>query len=170
MDIHNLYAKLNRQFRARRMHRFAEAFGIDSRTRILDLGGSHYIWMMLPVRPKLVLLNLLPDKEHGDDFTDVIGDARHLPFKDKLVRLGIQQLADRTPLHLRRAAAVRRRLPTGCSTVLHPVTEPALLSGASPADPIHPLAPQNGASATATKLHHLGALSRGQLGRTASTS
>jgi SAM-dependent methyltransferase len=82
MDIHDLYAKLNRQFRAKRMHRFAEAFGIDSQTRILDVGGSHYIWMVLPVRPKVVLLNLLPDKEHGDDFTDVIGDARHLPFMD----------------------------------------------------------------------------------------
>jgi hypothetical protein len=83
MDIHYLYAKLNRQFRMRRMNRFTEAFGIDSRTRILDIGGSHYIWMDLPVRPKVVLLNLVLDKDHGDDFTDIIADARQLPFKDK---------------------------------------------------------------------------------------
>ena len=82
MDIHTLYAKLNRRLRARRMQRFAVAFGIKPDTRILDIGGSHYIWMPLPVRSNVVLLNLRPDNESGDGFTNVLGDARRLPFKD----------------------------------------------------------------------------------------
>jgi Methyltransferase domain len=89
MDIHSLYAKLSPQFRLRRMNRFAEAFEIDSRTRILDVGGSHHIWRLLPVRPRVVMLNILPpDNEYNPDdrgtsnLTVVLGDARHLPFKE----------------------------------------------------------------------------------------
>ena len=43
MDIHT--CMLNRRLRARRMHRFAVAFGIKPDTRILDIGGTHDIWM-----------------------------------------------------------------------------------------------------------------------------
>ena len=82
MNIHGLYAKLSPRFRVRRMHRFAEAFQIDSQTRILDVGGSRWIWTFLPIRPKVVMLNLAPDDRGGDGFTDVLGDARQLPFKD----------------------------------------------------------------------------------------
>jgi ubiquinone/menaquinone biosynthesis C-methylase UbiE len=82
MNVHDLYASLGPRFRGRRMRRFAEAFGIDERTRVLDVGGSHPIWTLLPVRPEVVLLNLLVDREHGDGFRDVVGDARRLPFKD----------------------------------------------------------------------------------------
>jgi ubiquinone/menaquinone biosynthesis C-methylase UbiE len=64
------------------MQRFAEAFGINSETRILDVGGSHHIWMFLPVRPKVVLVNLMPYSAQRDDFINVVGNARGLPFKD----------------------------------------------------------------------------------------
>jgi hypothetical protein len=90
MDIHRLYAKLSPQFRLRRMNRFAEAFEIDSRTRILDVGGSRHIWRLLPVHPDVVMLNLLPsdgEDDAGDESAAnlrmVLGDARHLPFKDR---------------------------------------------------------------------------------------
>lgn len=90
MNIHRLYAKLSPQFRLRRMYRFAEAFEIDSRTRILDVGGSHHIWRLLPVKPNVVMLNILPpDDEYdaGDEsianLRVVLGDACHLPFKDR---------------------------------------------------------------------------------------
>jgi hypothetical protein len=82
MNIHDLYAKLSPRFRAKRMYRFAQEFRIDSQTRILDVGGSHHIWTLLPVTPKVVLLNLSADHERGDGFTNVFGDARQLPFKD----------------------------------------------------------------------------------------
>jgi Methyltransferase domain len=82
VDIQALYAKVSPRFRIRRMRRFAEAFGIDSQTRVLDVGGTHHIWSLLPVRPKVVLLNLMPDEERGDGFANVLGDARQLPFKN----------------------------------------------------------------------------------------
>ena len=82
VDIHAIYAKVSPRFRVKRMCTFADAFGIDSQTRILDVGGSHEIWTLLPVRPKVVLLNLLPDNDCGDGFTSVLGDARRLPFRD----------------------------------------------------------------------------------------
>jgi SAM-dependent methyltransferase len=82
MDIHDLYARLSPRFRAKRMNRFAEEFRIESQTRVLDVGGSHHIWTLLPVRPRVVLLNLSADDERGHGFTNVLGDARRLPFKD----------------------------------------------------------------------------------------
>jgi hypothetical protein len=82
MNLHRLYAQLSPLFRARRMHRFAEAFQIDSGTRVLDIGGSRWIWRSLPVTPNVVLLNLLAHNDHGDGFALVLGDARNLPFKD----------------------------------------------------------------------------------------
>lgn len=90
MNIHCLYAKLSPQFRLRRMYRFAEAFEIDSGTRILDVGGSHHIWRLLPVGPNVVILNILPPDDEYDASDEtianlhvVVGDARHLPFKDR---------------------------------------------------------------------------------------
>jgi hypothetical protein len=65
------------------MHRFAQEFRIDSQTRILDIGGSHHIWTLVPVTPNVVLLNLGADHDRSDGFTYVLGDARHLPFKDQ---------------------------------------------------------------------------------------
>ena len=78
------------------------------------------------MRSNVVLLNLRPDNESGDGFTNVLGDARRLPFKDHSFDLVFsnsliehlytfdqqQQFAD----ECRRVAAV-----------LHPVTQPALL-------------------------------------------
>lgn len=86
MDIHALYASINRRFRERRMARMAKAFGITDDTRILDVGGTRYLWAMLPVKPRVVLLNLLPPDDRpsgGDAMVDVLGDARRLPFADR---------------------------------------------------------------------------------------
>lgn len=84
MEIHGLYAKLSPRFRERRMRGFADAFGLDASARVLDVGGSSGIWTLLPTRPQVVLLNLVVDGEHGqgEGFTDVVGDARRLPFRD----------------------------------------------------------------------------------------
>jgi hypothetical protein len=89
MNIFRLYAKLSPKFRLRRMYRFAEAFEIDARTRILDVGGSHHIWNYLPLRPNVVMLNISPpddeydaDDERNANLRVVLGDACHLPFKN----------------------------------------------------------------------------------------
>jgi hypothetical protein len=86
MDIDALYASINRRYRARRMARMAETFALTDHTRILDVGGTRYLWSMLPVTPRVVLLNLLPPGDRppgGDAMVDVLGDARSLPFADQ---------------------------------------------------------------------------------------
>jgi len=82
MNVHGIYAKLSPLFRERRMHRFTETFQINAGSRILDVGGSQWIWKSLPVTPQVVLINLFDHKDHGEGFPLVLGDARELPFKD----------------------------------------------------------------------------------------
>jgi hypothetical protein len=64
------------------MRRVCAALNISADTSVLDVGGTRYIWTLAPVRPRAVLLNLRPVGHADDWFTDVIGDARRLPFKD----------------------------------------------------------------------------------------
>lgn len=77
-------AAASRYFRRRRMERFAQAFGITSETRVLDIGGTPDCWDLIPVRPRLVLLNTPRAK---DDLAGaacwVAGDGRALPFRDR---------------------------------------------------------------------------------------
>lgn len=85
-SIPGLQNRLNRRFRRRRMLAFAEAFGIGPGTRVVDVGGSRYLWSMLPehLRPRPVLVNLLPPPpgQRDDGAVDVVADARRLPFAD----------------------------------------------------------------------------------------
>jgi hypothetical protein len=66
------------------MERFAREFRITSEMRVLDIGGTPECWDLLPVRPRLVLLNMPRAKE---DLTGaaswVAGDGRQLPFRDR---------------------------------------------------------------------------------------
>jgi SAM-dependent methyltransferase len=75
---------LSRRFRRRRMQRFARAFALTPDTRVLDIGGTPDCWDLLPVRPRLVLLNTPRAK---DDLAGaaswVAGDGRALPFRDR---------------------------------------------------------------------------------------
>ena len=89
MNIHRLYAMSSRRFRLQRIQHFAETFEINSETRILDVGGSHHIWRLLPVKPKVVMLNISPPDDEYDASDEsianlrvVLGDARDLPFED----------------------------------------------------------------------------------------
>ncbi len=65
------------------MLRFARECGINSQTRILDIGGTPDCWNLLPVRPRLVLLNTPRAREDlGGAEGWVAGDGRALPFRD----------------------------------------------------------------------------------------
>jgi hypothetical protein len=71
-------------FRRRRMLRFARECSITPKTRILDIGGTPDCWDLLPIRPRVVLLNTPRAKEDlsGADRW-VAGDGRSLPFRDR---------------------------------------------------------------------------------------
>jgi hypothetical protein len=78
-----IFPAISHRFRRGRMARFAREFHITPETRVLDIGGTPECWELLPVRPRLVLLNMPRAKE---DLTGaaswVAGDGRCLPFRD----------------------------------------------------------------------------------------
>ena len=82
----NLAATLSRRFRCRRMSRLAETAGLTAETRVLDVGGTPDIWLLLPQPPRIVFLNLPRTREEvleGMPWAQrVYGDGRKLPFAD----------------------------------------------------------------------------------------
>ena len=76
------FTSLSRYFRRRRMERFARELGIDSETRILDIGGTPDCWALLAERPRLTLLNTPRAADDLAGATWVAGDGRSLPFRD----------------------------------------------------------------------------------------
>jgi SAM-dependent methyltransferase len=75
---------VSRRFRRRRMERFARAFPITAETRVLDIGGTPECWDLVPVRPRLVLLNTPRAKDDLAGAAEwVAGDGRALPFGDR---------------------------------------------------------------------------------------
>ena len=84
MDIHRVYRPLLRGFRRRRMRRFAAHFRPDATTRILDVGGTSFNWMLLDERPQVTLLNLAPSREGAlpPSFTELTASGEALPYAD----------------------------------------------------------------------------------------
>jgi hypothetical protein len=66
------------------MRRFAREFAIAGDTRVLDIGGTPECWRLLPVPPRVTLLNM---PRAGADMQGaelwVAGDGRSLPFRDE---------------------------------------------------------------------------------------
>jgi len=66
------------------MRRFARNFGITHETRILDVGGTPFNWLLLDVRPRITIVNMPRAREAFDEhFTSVFADGRALPFADQ---------------------------------------------------------------------------------------
>ena len=64
------------------MLRFAAEMQLTAGTRVLDIGGTPELWDLLPVRPRLTLLNTPRAKDDlagADEW--VAGDGRVLPFR-----------------------------------------------------------------------------------------
>jgi hypothetical protein len=69
------------------MQRFVRECGITAQTRVLDIGGTPDNWQLIPVAPRLVLLNM---PRASADLVGaghlaagwVAGDGRELPFRD----------------------------------------------------------------------------------------
>jgi hypothetical protein len=65
------------------MRRFARELQLTAQTRVLDVGGTPETWEMLPVRPRVTLLNTPRTKsELAGAARWVAGDGRALPFSD----------------------------------------------------------------------------------------
>ena len=73
-----------RYFRRKRMRRFEETFAITENTRVLDVGGTPFIWTLARIRPRLTIVNMPGTRETaGDSVAWVSADGRMLPFADR---------------------------------------------------------------------------------------
>jgi hypothetical protein len=57
-------------------------FSVKPETRVLDVGGSPFNWLLLPTRPDVTLLNVCQPSDDNTGFTWLVADGRFLPFKD----------------------------------------------------------------------------------------
>lgn len=74
---------LSRRFRRRRMQRFVRECGITAQTTVLDIGGTPDNWELVPVVPRVVLLNMPRARAELSGAAQwVAGDGRSLPFRD----------------------------------------------------------------------------------------
>ena len=80
-DIARLHQPFARYFRSKRFRRFADAFGLSERTRVLDVGGSSYYWEFFELLPKVTIVNLERPPVRDERFQWVVADARRLPFR-----------------------------------------------------------------------------------------
>jgi hypothetical protein len=86
LNIRRLYYWVGRHFRRKRMTRFSQLFDVNSKTRILDIGGTPTIWHFLEKNPQVVLLNISElnnEKELRENMSFVLGDGRSLKFEDQ---------------------------------------------------------------------------------------
>jgi len=89
MNIHDIYSPVLTHFRQQRMKTFYESLGITSKTKILDVGGSPFIWEIaanhgLPRIESITCLNLfdMDRSTFPSNVQWVVGDGRSLPFAD----------------------------------------------------------------------------------------
>jgi len=64
------------------MLHFVAELKITAGTRILDIGGTPEYWTLLPVRPRVTLLNTPRARADVGETAWVAGDGRKLPFRD----------------------------------------------------------------------------------------
>jgi len=82
MNVHSVYRPFLRHFRSKRMVQFAQLLRVAPHTSVLDVGGDLFNWSLLPVRPRLTILNVSVGAVREREATFIIGDGRRLPFRD----------------------------------------------------------------------------------------
>lgn len=86
MNIHRLHTVIGQYFRKKRMTNFEKLFDINSKTTILDVGGSPSIWHFLGKDPKIDILNV-NENYNSEGLTEnmsfIQGDGRQLKFCDR---------------------------------------------------------------------------------------
>lgn len=89
MNIHDIYSPMLTHFRQHRMKTFYETLGINSQTKILDVGGSPFIWEIatnhgLSRIDSITCLNVfdLDRSTLPSNVKWVVGDGCSLPFAD----------------------------------------------------------------------------------------
>ena len=60
---------------------FCQRFAVDQDTTVLDMGGGAFNWTMVPVRPRLTILDVYEHSDKVDWATYVVGDGCKTGFK-----------------------------------------------------------------------------------------
>jgi Methyltransferase domain len=74
-----------KRFRRKRMQMFRETLRPTSETRILDVGGTHWLWLLTDVVGDVTLLNTGAPEEDYDlppNLRYVVADGTSLPYED----------------------------------------------------------------------------------------
>jgi hypothetical protein len=75
-------AQLLRRFRTGRMRVFSETFEITAHTRVLDVGGTPDLWRLMPIQPRVTIVNLPRAAPDRAGFDLVFASGCVLPFPD----------------------------------------------------------------------------------------
>jgi hypothetical protein len=65
------------------MRLFGETFPVSPETRVLDVGGDAALWHLLPIQPRVTILNMPRAAPEGAGFQLVFGTGCALPFPDQ---------------------------------------------------------------------------------------
>jgi hypothetical protein len=88
MTLSDINGPILKHFRKGRMKRFFKALNITSETKILDVGGNPWVWLIaaelgMP-QPYVTILNIYgEDRPLPPRMRWVIGDGCHLPFENQ---------------------------------------------------------------------------------------
>jgi hypothetical protein len=82
MDIHKFYRPILTHFRTKRMAEFCRLFAIDKKTRIVDVGGYEFNWMLIKEAPEVLMINLENEEWQRGRFRKQRGDGRALELGD----------------------------------------------------------------------------------------
>jgi hypothetical protein len=83
MNIHDIYRPFLTHFRRKRMRNFVKLMGVDDRTSIVDVGGTPFVWGLMPFRPYITMVNLKMPQALDENLRAVIASGTAIPFPDK---------------------------------------------------------------------------------------
>jgi hypothetical protein len=88
VNIQDLYHPILTHFRKQRMKVFYESLGITEQTKILDVGGAPWVWMIASdyglCHPQITIVNLFPEyRQLPPNMRWVVADGCQLPFQDR---------------------------------------------------------------------------------------
>jgi len=86
MQNNFIYKRIFQYFRLKRMTLFKRMLSVTPEMKILDVGGTHYNWLLVNYPAKITMLNSrIPSPLPGLPLntTNVQGDGKTLPFPDK---------------------------------------------------------------------------------------
>src|SRR5215510_2823953 len=89
-----IYGWVFRRWRSRRERLFRSTFNLLPSTKVLDVGGYWWTWRnLMDIQISVTCVNLYPkvappEKMGIIEVSQVIGDARALPFQDSSFQIG----------------------------------------------------------------------------------